>query len=90
MDVFIQKGLKLEGLASVVLPDSQVFTRIARPLVNMCSARFEIRSLFIVQVTGATPILAPSYLFYPCQTTEMDQRASAMQAYRVKPDDVGR
>jgi hypothetical protein len=90
MDVFIQKTLKLEVLASVVLPDSQVFTRMARPLVYMCSARFEIRSLFIVQVTGVTPILAPSYLFYPGQTTEMDQRASAMRAYGAKPGDVER
>lgn len=90
VDVFSQKGLKLKGVASVALPGTQVFRLMATPLVAMCSARFEIRSLFIVQVTGATPILAPSYLFYPCQTTEMDQRASAMQAYRVKPDDVGR
>ena len=90
VDVFIQKGLKLEGLASVVLPDSQVFTRLARPLVDMCNARFEIRSLFNVEVTDATPILAPSYLFYHGQTTEMDQRASAMRSYGVKPSDVGR
>ena len=90
VDIFIQKGLKLEGVASVVLPDSQVFTRLARPLVDMCNALFEIRSLFNVEVTDATPILAPSYLFYHGQTTEMDQRASAMPSYGVKPSDVGR
>ena len=90
VDVFSQKGLKLKGVASVVLPGTQVFRLMATPLVAMCSARFEIPSLFIVQVTGAMPILAPSYLFYPGQTTEMDQRASAMRAYGVKPSDVGR
>jgi predicted pyridoxine 5'-phosphate oxidase superfamily flavin-nucleotide-binding protein len=90
VDVFSQKGLKLKGVASVVLPGTQVFRLMATSLVAMCSARFEIRSLFVVQVTDVAPILAPSYLFYPGQTTEMAQRSSAMRAYGVKPGDVGR
>ena len=90
VDVFFQKGLKLQGVASVVLPGTQVFRLMATPLVAMCSARFEIRSLFVVQVTGVTPILAPSYLFYPNQTIEMEQRSSAMRAYGVKPGNLGR
>jgi predicted pyridoxine 5'-phosphate oxidase superfamily flavin-nucleotide-binding protein len=87
VDVFIQKGLKLEGLASVVLPDSQVFTRLARPLVDMCNARFEIRSLFNVEVTDATPILAPSYLFHSLETREVDQRKRALSTYGVQSMD---
>ena len=90
VDVFFQKGLKLQGVASVVLPGTRVFRLMATPLVAMCSARFEIQSLFVVQVTGVTPILAPSYLFYPNQTTEMEQRSSAMRAYGVKPGNLGR
>jgi predicted pyridoxine 5'-phosphate oxidase superfamily flavin-nucleotide-binding protein len=33
VDVFFQKGLKLQGVASVVLPSTQVFRVIATPLV---------------------------------------------------------
>ena len=85
VDVFLQKGLKLEGVASVVPPQSELFMPVAAPLIEMCHGRFEIRNVFQVAVSEATLILAPSYLFHRHETTEAEQITAAMRAYGVSP-----
>ncbi len=47
--------------------------------------RFTIRSVLVIQVQSVAAIVAPSYRFYPDDTTEASQVASAMRAYGVKP-----
>lgn len=85
VDVFSQRGFKLTGLAQSLPAGHAEFAKWAQPLLAQVGQRFAIRSVLRIQVCAAMPILAPSYLFYPEQTTLAGQRAAAMQAYGVVP-----
>lgn len=85
VDVFVQKGFKLMGEArEVCAPDSE-FEAWAAPLLAMVGQRFAIRSVLVMRVTSVAPIVAPSYRFYPNDTTEASQIEAAMRAYKVHP-----
>ena len=85
VDVFVQKGYKLTGVAQDVLSDDPEFSRWAAPLLTMVGDRFQIHSVLVIQVQSVSAIVAPSYRFYPEETTEASQVASGMRAYKVKP-----
>lgn len=84
VDVFVQKGFKLMGTAHEVRADDPAFTRWATPLLATVGQRFVIQSVLVIRVTSVVPILAPSYRFYPNETTEASQMASAMLTYGVQ------
>ena len=84
VDVFVQKGFKLKGTAHEVRVDDPAFTCWAAPLQVMVEQRLVIQSVLVICVTSVAPIVAPSYRFYPHETTEASQVASAMRAYGVK------
>ncbi|WP_257667060.1 hypothetical protein [Parapedobacter tibetensis] len=46
---------------------------------------FPINEVIEITVVKTTPILAPSYLFFP-DTTESKQIESAMETYGVRPE----
>ena len=85
VDVLAQKGYKLQGRAHELLPDADGFAAWAAPLKTMVGERFLIRSVFVIAVDSVQPIVAPSYRFYPEETTEASQRQSAMRVYGLKP-----
>lgn len=85
VDVFVQKGFKLKGTAREVRGDDPAFAGWAEPLQAMVGERFAIRSVLVIRVASVAPIVAPSYRFFPDDTTEAAQVASAMRAYGVKP-----
>jgi len=85
VDVFVQKGFKLTGLASAVHANSPEFAKWAPPLQAMVGQRFTIHSVLVIEVQSAAAIVAPSYLFYPEDTTEASQLAAAMCTYGVRP-----
>jgi predicted pyridoxine 5'-phosphate oxidase superfamily flavin-nucleotide-binding protein len=85
VDVFVQKGFKLVGTAREVRAADPEFSNWAAPLLSTVSQRFVIHSVLVIRVTSAAPIVAPSYRFYPDETTEASQIASAMRAYSVHP-----
>jgi len=85
IDVFVQKGFKVSGVAQNIVKQDADYEKWAAPLNAMAGPRFLIRSVILIQVTASEPILAPSYQFYPDQTTEQVQTASAMRAYGVQP-----
>lgn len=85
VDVFVQKGYKLQGTAREVLPDASDFSVWAAPLQAMVGDRFQLCSVFVITVQSVTPIVAPSYHFYPESTTEASQRQAAMRTYGVRP-----
>jgi hypothetical protein len=85
VDVFVQKGFKLKGAAHEVCADDPAFARWAAPLLAMVGQRFVIRSVLVIRVNSVTPILAPSYRFYPEETIEALQVDAAMRAYGVQP-----
>lgn len=84
VDVFVQKGFKLRGVARNVRKTEPEFATWVAPLEPM-KGRFTIHSVIVVDVASVEPILAPSYRFFPDEVTEESQRAGAMQAYRVRP-----
>ena len=84
VDVFVQKGFKVTGLARNVKKHDPDFSVWSPPLAKMAGPRFPIHSVFVVQVKAVEPILAPSYRLHPNETSEESQIASAMQAYGVQ------
>jgi predicted pyridoxine 5'-phosphate oxidase superfamily flavin-nucleotide-binding protein len=84
IDIFVQKGWKLIGLAQYVNASEHAFQGYAKPLLAMTGDKFKIQGVMVVRVVQAHPILAPSYRFYPSTTTEEGQIASAMKAYGVR------
>jgi predicted pyridoxine 5'-phosphate oxidase superfamily flavin-nucleotide-binding protein len=84
VDVFIQKGFKVTGVARNVKTHEPDFCHWCTPLARMAGPRFPIHSVFVVQATAVEPILAPSYRLHPEETSEESQIASAMQSYRVQ------
>lgn len=89
VDVFVQKGFKLQGTAHAVCADDPAFSRWAAPLLAMVGQRFVIHSVLVIRVTSVAPIVAPSYRFYPHETTEASQVASAMRTYGVQASQEG-
>jgi predicted pyridoxine 5'-phosphate oxidase superfamily flavin-nucleotide-binding protein len=81
VDVFVQKGFKLVGTAREVRAADAEFATWAKPLLAMVGQRFTIQSVLVVHVTSVSAIVAPSYRFYPNETTEASQVESAMRVY---------
>jgi predicted pyridoxine 5'-phosphate oxidase superfamily flavin-nucleotide-binding protein len=84
VDVFVQKGFKLMGMAREVRAADAEFATWAEPLLAMVGQRFTIHSVWVIQVQSVSAILAPSYRFYPNETTEASQVASGMRTYNVQ------
>lgn len=84
VDVFVQKGFKLKGVAREVPANDPEFSDWAVPLQAMVGQRFTIQSVLVIRVTSVAPIVAPSYRYYPDETTESSQVDAALQAYGVK------
>jgi predicted pyridoxine 5'-phosphate oxidase superfamily flavin-nucleotide-binding protein len=84
VDVFVQKGFKLVGAAREVRATDAEFSTWAKPLLATVGQRFTIQSVLVVHVKSVIAIVAPSYRFYPDDTTEASQVASAMRAYNVQ------
>ena len=80
----MQKGFKLIGTAREVRATDAEFPDWAAPLLAMVGQRFIIQSVLVVHVQSVIAIVAPSYRFYPDDTTEASQVASAMRAYNVQ------
>lgn len=85
VDIFTQKGFKLRGTARVVGAADPEFARWSAPLTALAGPRFAVRAAIVIQVAVAEPILAPSYLLFPQQTSEASQVQAAMRSYGVRP-----
>lgn len=84
VDVFVQKGFKLQGVARTMASGHPEYSIWAGPLERMVEGKFTILSVIVVQVQSVDSILAPSYRFYPQDTTEQGQMDAAMHRYGVK------
>jgi predicted pyridoxine 5'-phosphate oxidase superfamily flavin-nucleotide-binding protein len=76
IDVFVQKGYKLQGVAREVLAQDRDYSVWAAPLLAMTGTRFPLRSVLLIEVVSVQPIVALSYLFYPEETTDHTNRCS--------------
>jgi hypothetical protein len=52
----------------------------------MVGQHFTIHSVLVIQVQSVAAIMAPSYRFYPDETTEASQVASALRRYGMVSD----
>lgn len=85
VDVFVQKGFKVIGIARNVSRQDPEFPIWSAPLEAKAGPRFRIHSVLVIRAVAVEPILAPSYRLYATETTEESQVASAMRTYRVRP-----
>ncbi|WP_410217626.1 pyridoxamine 5'-phosphate oxidase family protein [Paracoccus sp. (in: a-proteobacteria)] len=88
IDVFLQRGEKLEGRALVVPPDHTDFRALAAPLVEMTAGRFPIRHVISVRIERRSDIRAPSYAFFSGRSEE-ELQADAYRTYGVQPISTG-
>lgn len=86
VDVFVQKGYKLKGTAILINKDDSDFKEKVKPLTDLFTDQFPIKSVIEIEVTKVDTIKAPSYFIYP-DRTEQFQVESAMRTYKVKPID---
>jgi hypothetical protein len=83
VDVFVQKGFKVLGIARNIEQSDAEFSHWAAPLITMAGPRFPVRSVIVIRATACDPIVAPSYRLYPDETSEQSQVAAALRAYGV-------
>lgn len=83
LDIFLQRGHKLEGQCRLVEPMDSDFAQLSAPLKKMAGS-FTVRQVFEVTVTRVSPILSPSYTKYPGRP-EGAYRENAYNLYGVRP-----
>jgi uncharacterized protein len=86
IDIFLQKGYKLQGKATIIDKENLEFSSKAKPIIDLFTDQFPIKSIIEIAVTKIDTIQAPSYFLYP-ERTEQFQIESAMKTYKVKPLD---
>lgn len=84
LDVFVQKGYKFQGTATIFEPKDLRYNELVVPLAAMTRNVFPILGVIEIEVTEIAPIIAPGYRMVP-GTTEASQIAAAMSTYGVQP-----
>jgi uncharacterized protein len=80
VEVFEQRGFKLNGIARVIEPSHLDYEARVLPLKKIATERFPIQSFIEVEVTKIANILAPRYKLYP-ETTPAAQIERAVKTY---------
>ncbi|WP_265428435.1 pyridoxamine 5'-phosphate oxidase family protein [Chryseobacterium sp. YIM B08800] len=86
VDVFVQKGFKLKGIATLIDKTDDRFALKVKSLTDLFTDKFPIKTIIEIQVTKVDAIQAPSYFLYN-DITEQSQINNAMKSYKVKPVD---
>jgi uncharacterized protein len=84
VDVFIQKGYKIKGTASIIEKTDSAFPAKVKPLTDLFTDQFPILSVIEITVNKVETIQAPSYFLFPETTTEASQIAGALATYGVR------
>jgi uncharacterized protein len=85
VEVFIQKGYKLKGIAKLIDKTSSNFAEKVKLLTDLFTDQFPIQSVIEIEIKKVEIIQAPSYFLYP-ETTVQNRIESAMETYKVKPN----
>ncbi|MCU0438861.1 MAG: pyridoxamine 5'-phosphate oxidase family protein [Raineya sp.] len=83
IDILVQKGYKIKGLAQVYEKSHPLFLEKAKPLLEIATERFPILAVIEVEILKVEKIIAPSYWLYPETTTEAGQIESAKKSYQI-------
>lgn len=86
IDIFRQKGWKLEGPGRIIARSDAGFPDAVRDLAALAGPDFPIRHVIRMRITRHTRIIAPSYRFRPDMPQE-ERIALAMRAYGVRARD---
>jgi predicted pyridoxine 5'-phosphate oxidase superfamily flavin-nucleotide-binding protein len=84
VDVFIQKGYKIKGTATVIEKTDSAFPAKVKPLTDLFTDQFPILSVIEITLSKVETIQAPSYFLFPETTTEASQIAGALATYGVR------
>ncbi|RRH73475.1 pyridoxamine 5'-phosphate oxidase family protein [Falsigemmobacter faecalis] len=82
IDIFRQRGEKLEGTASLIAPNEPEFAALNARLERLTQGLFIIHHVIRVRVGPVSPIRAPGWHLFP-DKTEADMRREALATYRV-------
>ncbi|MCC5978247.1 MAG: pyridoxamine 5'-phosphate oxidase family protein [Salinarimonas sp.] len=84
IDIFRQKGWKINGMARVIARQEAEFADLSRELSAMAGPHFPIRHVIHMRITRHARIIAPSYRFMPEMSAEQ-RMALVWDAYGVRP-----
>ena len=83
VNVFIQKGFKVHGEASILESSDLGYDDAYGKLTRLVGDTFTIVSIISIQAARVSPIVAPSYTVRP-ESTERDRIRESIQSYGVR------
>ena len=86
IDIFMRRGYRFRGTATLELPGSAVYAQIAEPFWAENGRGFPNHAVVNIAVEKALPVLSPAYTFID-GVTEEALRAAYYAKYGVKPVD---
>ncbi|WP_025663686.1 pyridoxamine 5'-phosphate oxidase family protein [Aquimarina megaterium] len=81
IDVFVQKGFQLKGVAKIVAKNDPEYAAMQTPLLQLTGGKFPFATITNIIVKDVKRIIAPKYVLYP-ETTEEQQIQSALKQYK--------
>lgn len=85
VDIFAQRGFKVEGVARIVAPGDADFAQYGPPLLALAGESFPVRHAIVVAIARISRIWAPSYSLVP-ERTDAERQAEAYRTYGVVPN----
>ena len=86
IDIFMRRGYRFRGTATLEPPGSAVYERIAEPFWAENGRSFPIHGVVNIAVEKALPVLSPAYTFID-GVTEEALREAYYGKYGVRPAD---
>lgn len=82
INIFVQKGFQIKGLAEIVEEKNEDFIEMSKVLKVIIGDKFPFSSVTKININQVKPIVAPSYILFP-KTKEEDQIELSKKIYGV-------
>ncbi|MEM7316656.1 MAG: pyridoxamine 5'-phosphate oxidase family protein [Planctomycetota bacterium] len=82
VNVFVQKGYKVSGIATNLKPSDSSFDAAKSLLIDAIGGAFPIQSIIVIEPIEVAEIIAPSYRLYP-DSGPLDRIRESLKTYRV-------
>ena len=80
LDIFVQKGYQIKGIATIIKGKDAAFAAKAEILRGLFGTDYSFAALINIEVLKVKPIIAPSYFLFP-ERTEQSRIDSAKAMY---------